>query len=83
MSELLQILDDKNLHVHNIDWRSDRDVYKNHKAYMKNDFAGMSSPYDTHFIMHGSDVVYIGANGDQLHRFANRFNPPQQFGIAE
>ena len=43
---LLQILEDKDLHVHQINWRDDRDIYKAHKEYIGLDISGLSCPLD-------------------------------------
>ena len=70
MPDLLKVLDDKNLHVHEIP-KDSADIYRNHKSNGLG--LGMSCAIDTHFIMDGEKVVYIGANGYPLECFVNRY----------
>ena len=74
---LLQILEDKDLHVHQINWRDDRDIYKAHKEYIGLDISGLSCPLDEFFIMHKADFVWLG-NSMALESFIHKFTPFKQ-----
>lgn len=75
-AELLQILDAKDLHVHEMPDNSEerRPIYRSNFEYRDTVYPSIHS-IETHYLMHGSDVVHIG-NTLTIQTFARNFKTP-------
>ena len=75
MSELLELLSQKNLHVHIIELETRKEVMKAYCSYEKDAYKKcFGNTYNaTHYIMHGAAVVFVGTQ-ERIPKFAKDFN---------
>jgi hypothetical protein len=75
MNVLLELLSQKNLHVHTIDLEARKKVMEAYCSYEKNEFKKcFDNTYNaTHYIMHDADVVFVGTQ-ERIPNFVKDFN---------